>query len=256
MKTILFCTSYINTSKSWKTRYKRWLNYYQSSHLHSDIILMIDDGATYTPADHDLTIALEDSSLPKDCCGTLLYRFKNRLGRTSLIDYPGWWRSFLKSVELADYLGADKIIHIESDAFLLSGRIVDLLNNITTGWHVMWSQHYQFPETAIQVICRDQFQAMKDFKRRHESEIISDIAENILPFTDIHREFIGDRYSEFGRSRRGIFRSRKFDRFKIFWNNRIFKYMPLDADFATQVEAQQEVSQRFRDPALKQISDR
>lgn len=241
MRTIIFCTSYISSPESWNTRYIRWLEYYKASSLHRDIIAMIDDGAVYVPEDSSITIAPDESTLPSDFSGILLHRFGNRLGRSGVRDYPGWWRSFLKSVELAQHFGADKIIHIESDAFLFSPKIIDFINNITSGWHVMWSAHYQFPETAIQVICNDHMQAMVDFKQRYESEGAPDIAEKILPFSHIHREFIGDRYSEILRRQRGIFRSRKFDRFTIFRNNTIFKYMPPNADFATQFEAWQDI---------------
>ena len=239
MKTLLFCTSYINTPDAWNSRYNRWLKYYKATNLHHDIIAMIDDGATYLPEDHGITIAGEKSFPPKDLSGALLYRFEKRLGRASIKEYPGWWRSFLESVQLARHFEADKIIHIESDAFLFSQRIIDFLNKTDSGWHVMWSSHYQFPETAIQLICKDQFEIMEDFAEQYSSKGIQDIAENVLPFSEIHKEFIGDRYSEVLRSRRGVFRSRKFDRFNIFRSNSIFRYMPKDADFATQFESWQ-----------------
>lgn len=240
MKTLVFCTSYINTQDAWNVRYSRWLKYYEATDLHRDITAMIDDGATYIPRDQGITIASEKSFLPKDFSGVLLYRFDKRLGRISIKNYPGWWRSFLKSVQLARYFDADKIIHIESDAFILSQRLIDFLNNTNSGWHVMWSNHYQFPETAIQLICKDQFEIMENFANQYNSKGAPDIAENILPFSEVHKDFIGDRYSEVLRSRRGIFRSRKFDRFNIFRSNSIFRYMPNDADFATQLESWQQ----------------
>lgn len=241
MRTLVFCTSYINTPDAWNSRYSRWLKYYEATNLHRDITAMIDDGAVYTPEDQGITIAGEKSSPQKDFSGVLLYRFDKRLGRISVKEYPGWWRSFLKSVQLARYFGADKIIHIESDAFLLSQRLIDFLNKTNSGWHVMWSNHYQFPETAIQLICKDQFEIMENFADQYNEKGALDIAEKILPFTEVHKEFTGDRYSEVLRKRRGIFRSRKFDRFKIFRSNSIFRYMPYDADFATQFESWQKL---------------
>ena len=242
MTTLLFCTSYIDSPRAWEERYQRWLRYYQQGRLQADLLAMIDDGASHVPEVPGLCLAGDDGALPARCDGLLLYRFAERLGRPRVDHYPGWWRSFFKSLDLAEHFGADKIVHVESDAFLLTQRAFDCVNEARTGWHVMWCAHYGFPETAIQVICQDQFGALRDFRRRYESEGASDLAERILPFTHVHREFVGDRYSELIRIHRGIFRSRKFDRFKIFKSNRIFRYMPLDADYVTQLEPWQDLA--------------
>lgn len=100
-----------------------------------------------------------------------MVRFDNNLARQSVSAYPGWWRSFLHSVPLARQLGADKIMHIESDAYILSPRLADFLNGIESGWHVMWSERDKFPETAIQVICSDQFEVFEQFKSRQSGAL-------------------------------------------------------------------------------------
>jgi hypothetical protein len=63
----------------------------------------------------------------------------------------------------------------------------------------------------------------------------SDIAERLLPFTSVNRQFKGDR---------GIFRSRKFNRLPIFPLDFFREPIPHDADFATQVVPRQKVAFR------------
>ena len=233
MKSMIFCTSYIRDADAWETRYQRWLDYYQDFPLDVVKRIMIDDGSPYLPpaeiiktVPHTAPVAsLEDKNL--------IVRFDDNLGRQSIKDYPGWWRSFLHSVEVAKELGVDKIIHIESDAYILSPRLRDFIDQASSGWHVLWTQHNNFPETAIQVICRDQFQIFEDFKRKNPTLHFPDMAEHMLPFTAVNKEFKGDRYSELKRNR-GIFKSKKFNFLPIFqWD--FFKVqVPEDADFVTQ----------------------
>jgi hypothetical protein len=112
--------------------------------------------------------------------------------------------------------------------------LVDFINQVQTGWHVLWTEYNDFPETAIQVICRDQFEIFENFKKTNPSLHFPDMAEHVLPFTAVHREFKGDRYSELKRNRPGILRSKKFNFLRrINWE--FFTVpVPADADFATQ----------------------
>lgn len=155
--------------------------------------------------------------------------------------YPGWWRSFFHSLVLAKQVGAKKIIHIESDAYVISERMLDYINALESGWTTFWCASYQMPETAIQVICEDQFDAMENFAAKGFSEFNGHLAERILPFTCINRDFIGDRYGEFKIPilRSGILKSRKFNTLKIFQHDRFRQPIPKSADFATQVTPDQ-----------------
>jgi hypothetical protein len=233
MKSIIFCTSYIRDADAWETRYQRWLDYYQDFPLDVVKRIMIDDGSPYLPPAEIIRTVPHSAPLASLEDKNLIIRFDDNLGRQSIKDYPGWWRSFLHSVEVARELGADKIIHIESDAYILSPRLRDFIDQTSSGWHVLWTQHNNFPETAIQVICRDQFEIFEDFKRKNPTLHFPDMAEHMLPFTAVNKEFKGDRYSELKRNR-GIFKSKKFNFLPIFqWD--FFKVaVPEDADFVTQ----------------------
>jgi len=248
MKSILFCTSYIKDQQAWDSRYQRWLDYYQDGPIFALKKIMIDDGSPFLPSSDIIKTISVDTPVALNQDKNLIIHFDNNLGRNSTADYPGWWRSFLHSVDIANQLGVDKIIHIESDAYILTPRLADYINEIQSGWHVLWSPHYQFPETAIQVICRDQFDIFEQIKKDHPDFTFSDIAEKVLPFTTINREFKGDRYSDFQRNR-WIFRSRKFNRFRIFNTDFFLVAIPPDADFVTQTVSRQQVEFKRNQPA-------
>jgi hypothetical protein len=73
--------------------------------------------------------------LPNDL---LMFTFPEQLGRSSMFCYPGWWRSFTYAVKIAQLYGFDKIIHIESDAYVCSQRLSDYIHSINCGW----TEHY------------------------------------------------------------------------------------------------------------------
>ena len=243
MKSLLFCTSYIKDHQTWQSRYQRWLDFYKDMPIDTVKNIMIDDGSPFLPPADVIGTLPHHHDLSQ--CGdrNVIVRFDENLGRQGLLAYPGWWRSFLHSMTIADDLGVDKIIHIESDAYVLSQRLVDFINETKTGWHALWTQRFQFPETAIQIICRDQFENLEKFKQHAPKYELSEFAEKLFPFTSVNRNFKGDRYSEI-RKNRGIFRSRRFDSFPLFRSRFFHAPSPHDADFVTQCALHQTV--RFR----------
>jgi hypothetical protein len=243
MKSFIFCTSYIKDREAWTHRYRKWLHYYDKTPIVAEKKIMIDDGSPFAPPREEIEVVHHSADISEKSSKNLLVRFDENLGRQSLALYPGWWRSFLHSLEIAKNLGAEKIIHIESDAYVLSRRLADFINHVDSGWHVLWAQRYALPETAIQVICRDQFPAFEQFKSQSAELVQRDIAERLLPFTAIGKQFKGDRYSEFKRNR-WIFRSQKFNRFSIFQKDFFWEPIPADADFATQVVGRQKIETR------------
>lgn len=239
MKAIIFCTSFIKDAPSWESRYQRWLDYYQDIPINAVKKIMIDDGSPFLPPADIINTVSDSTPLASNGDKNLIIRFNNNLGRQSGADYPGWWRSFLHSVKVANELGVDKIIHIESDAYIMTPRLVNFINEIESGWNVLWSPRYRFPETAIQVICRDQFEIFEKFKDKHPDYSFPDIAERLLPFTAVHKQFKGDRYSDFTKNR-WIFRSKKFNKIPIFKHVFFWETIPPDADFVTQGIRRQE----------------
>ena len=130
--TLVFCTSYFEKRMAWKKRYRRWLDY-NAKIFPGAALFMIDDGSPYLPQDADIRVteALERLVLGEK--GTI-FRFPDRLGRSSALNYPGWFRSFTFSVAIAKRLQVSRIVHIESDAYILSRRALDFINATNAGW--------------------------------------------------------------------------------------------------------------------------
>ena len=241
MRSVFFCTSYIANADAWDSRYKRWLDFHRKFNFGETHFVLIDDASLFCPPENEAIVIRPGDALPHDIPAVI--RFQNRLGRSSLLSYPGWWRSFLHAVDLAKAVGAKKIIHVESDAFIISQQMRDYINGLTSGWTTFWAASYNFPETAIQVICEDQFDALASFKEKTPLELEGKFAEELLPFTHVNRDLIGDRYSEFRIPllRNGLLRSKKINRLSFFKHNFFRAHIPANADFATQVCADQNI---------------
>src|SRR5437763_1502813 len=95
----------------------------------------------------------------------VLYHFDSNLGRISNVDYPGWYRSFCFAINYGAERGFDKIIHLESDAYVLSQRAVDYFNAADKGWTAMWAPRHDYAESGIQIIGRDALDAAVSFCR-------------------------------------------------------------------------------------------
>lgn len=211
MKTLLFCTSYAATAQQWSGRYRKWLNFFLRSELYRDQILIIDDGSPTVPTWRGVGYfeVLPDAQPSEK---TVLFHFRENLGRPAILDYPGWFRSFVFAAEYARKYGFNKIVHIESDCFLYSPRIVEFVNNLALGWVAFWCPRWSFPETCIQVVCADQLSNYLALGALQYSEsFCGKTIETLLPFTHVRKDFIGDRYGEY------------------------LQWVPEDADYACQI---------------------
>jgi hypothetical protein len=183
LRTLLFCTSFCGDEAAWRSRQRRWLDHHLALPLEHDAVFVIDDASPFVPADPDVRVldALPPA-LPE--------------GRIRLTGHRGWWRSFLFSLDIARAYGFERIVHVESDAFLLSRRIVDRINATTDGWTAYWCPQYGVPEPALQVIAHDQFDAMAAVAARGLDALKVALAELTIPFTRIERGYAGNRYGE------------------------------------------------------------
>jgi len=196
LPTLLFCTSYMDEESWWLGRYKPWVDYYQTLPLRRDATFILDDFSPYVPDDNRLVV-LGDLPSKVDPERIRLYRFAEHIGNDRRNRHRGWWRSFLFSLQVARRYGLRKIVHVESDAYLISPRVVDFLSNLDSGWTALWCPTYQMPEAQIQVIVEDQFPAMQRFVDMGFHEASRTMPEKSLPFTHVEKGFYGDRYGEF-----------------------------------------------------------
>ena len=124
----------------------------------------------------------------------VLYHFQNHLGRNDIKNFPGWFRSFTFALSYAQQYGFEKIIHLESDFFVLSKPLFNWINTLSSSWSTLFSQHYNFPECAIQVITQDQYSAYEHLtKKDYAKEYVGWDMETVLPFTHVDKSFLGDR---------------------------------------------------------------
>jgi glycosyltransferase involved in cell wall biosynthesis len=198
LKTLVFCTAFAKTKDKWDSRYHRWLQAIRSSDLEYDNILILDDGSPELPDWSDITIVSGSGEIgqnppPK----ALLYHFREHLGRKALFDFPGWYRSFVFAGRYALAHGFEKVVHIESDAFLISPRVQNYFNNVKSGWTTLWCPVHRLPESAIQIIAGDSVRRFAALQQTHPHErIVGREFELQLPFDAVELRFIGDRYGE------------------------------------------------------------
>lgn len=194
--TLLFCTSYFRDAAEWQSRYARWIEHHQALPYLYHAMVMIDDGSPYEPERSPLTPVRAADIGKRSLPARALVRFPNNLGRSGTTLYPGWCRSFLFSLDIAESYSFSKIVHVESDTYLLSSVIVDYIDRTNSGWVAFWSPAYGFPETALQIICADAYPAFATVRDAGPRAFEGQPAEKVLPFTKIERSFVGDRYSE------------------------------------------------------------
>ncbi len=234
MEALLFCTSYLSPSSpsGGVERWRKWIEYYSQRKeiFGADRLVLIDDGSSFEHLQLPVTILSAETEIPTTLPeGIILFRFDQHLGRESMYQFPGWWRSFSFAGELAQRCGARKLIHIESDAYVLSHRLAEFIRSCNEGWTSFLQAHYRsrlarirFPrgatqsflaglrmkaayvanpeplaESALQVICNEQILNLQQMWRRGAAFWgLPLLAEKNLPFTHLERKFIGDRYGE------------------------------------------------------------
>jgi len=199
-KTLAFCTTYVGVDTPrkgrWNTRYRRWVDAMRSNGVEFDQLLMIDDGSPDPPNWPDCAVGKGDLDTIPDA-PLLLYHFDDRLGRPSVSDFPGWVRSFFFAAEFALRRGFDRVIHIESDAFLIGAEVTRWANSTSTGWTALWCQHYARPETGIQLIAGETIHRWRSFAQQPIEALRGIVIEDVLPFTAVEHRFEGDRYTEY-----------------------------------------------------------
>ncbi len=123
-----------------------------------------------------------------------MFHFKENLGRPAVYDYPGWFRSFAFGATYAQAYGFERIIHIESDAYLISSRIQQYCNEVDDGWVTFLGPRHDYPETGIQVIAGRGLSLFYTVAVQPYEDFAGKPIEVMLPFTKVERTFLGDRF--------------------------------------------------------------
>ena len=176
-------------------RYRVWLNALQAGGIDHDHILLVDDASPVLPEWLDLCVTnrLRGNLAPG---GVTLFRFDRRLGRQARTVYPGWYRSFCLAGRFAEVHGFEKVVHLESDGFIITARMKQFINSVSDDWVAPSILSHAMPESAIQVMAGRGFDSFVSFSKIPYSETVGTASENIIPFTRIEKGFIGSRYGE------------------------------------------------------------
>ncbi len=187
MKTLVYCSADIPDESTWQQRYARWLEHHRGGLLAADALVMFDDHSPFAPPSLAVVAAsrIGQDALPREA----LIRFADRLGRAQMSDSPAWWRALLSSVCVALHYGFERVIHVESDSFVLSQRLAENLSARTSGWTALWHPASQRAEVAINVLCRDAFHLVEQLAARGPFDFRGQVPGLILPFTGTAQGF-------------------------------------------------------------------
>jgi hypothetical protein len=222
MRTLVHCTAYAETASLWQTRYRMWLDAMLAGGLDADQILLVDDGSPTLPGWPDLQLFSGDALGEGFTVGprgrALMFHFRQHLGRLDQCDFPGWHRSYVFGVLYAEANGFDRVIHVESDAFLISDRARAFVGEVRDGWVAPWSEYYAMPEMAISAAAGDGLRRLAAFARQPYAMLAGKVHEVLMPFTAVDKSLRGERYGETAVP------------------------VPRNADYATQVSCRREAS--------------
>lgn len=110
-------------------------------------------------------------------------------------DYPYCWRALYALQDLIAR-GYEKIIFIDSDAFVLSRVFAEFLRDCKTGWQAPWCPLLNTPETSIFVLCEDTYPLFQNYTKRPWENRVGDLMEGSLPITHVRKEFNVQRFGE------------------------------------------------------------
>lgn len=194
MKTLMFAPMYLDEGQRLDRNIK-WLRYYipmMNKELKFDQMYFVDNASSSENVEKLLAEIRQQGQF------NINFYFREvHLPRWEMHAYGYWYVAFAKAVEYAMKNGFDKIVHIDTDVYLLNQRICDYVNSLNSGWTSMWCGMYNYPESTFQVICKDQFEkAHRWFTEDFLQFYPKDIAETRIPWTHVEKGFKGDRYGE------------------------------------------------------------
>jgi hypothetical protein len=195
-RTLIFCTAYAEDLGTWERRYRTWIRAVRSSGVSHEQLLIVDDGSPVLPRWADTTTVYEGERAPQDAA-VVLAHFNARLGRSGLRDYPGWFRSFCFAAQYAKEQQFTKVVHLESDAFIISTRFATFVNEASEGWIGLKLPRHKMPESAIQIIAGKNLDQFVEFSKRSYEEFRGKNIENHIPYSVVVDNFKGDRYGQF-----------------------------------------------------------
>ena len=208
MKSFIFCTSYFGNDEMFRKRYLKWINYYTNHPFTNNKNIFINDDGSDLNCMIDSRVSIHDAdaharwgTFPELNSKINLFTHAERKKAPETAIYAhaeGWWRSVSLALKIAKKYNFEKIIHLESDAYLVSKRMFEYVDSLNQGWTSMFCPKYGVPESSIQIICKDQFESFESLVSCGYQELAKKqvCAENLIPFTHVETSLVGDRYGE------------------------------------------------------------
>jgi hypothetical protein len=207
MSNLITCV--IENSKP-TVRKNNWWAYYGPLRARFDakyLVACSDDENVANDYNCDTSIITAESDRPQrqvreDALN--IVTFKTQLpARVDGCSYPRHWRSLLTCFDLAKKLQCERLLTLESDSWVLTGRLADRLAKFPSGIGCPWCAVHTMAELMLAVYHRDIFDRMIAFiKRKSWEEWAKPQPENlertlakefgIIPWMDL----VGDRYVE------------------------------------------------------------
>ena len=162
------------------SRYVTWLDYYKKLFPDSCFVIVNDgpDLGHWNRMD------------------TQVIYLEPRLGRVSHLNHAGLFRSLRHMCYwMSDTI---KMLWIEWDFYILSQRCIDWVCSISRGLVGAWCPQHNFPETSMIILCQDQYVNFYSFINQWATTPESVELERAMPFTEVKKDFIGNRYSDVG----------------------------------------------------------
>lgn len=196
MKTALFISTFMHGKDPYSTRTRmdrifKHLDYYSRriDELGVDQIYVSDNGGN---ADQVRRLLWEFPSIE-----LIRHPYLARGEHTHVYDYLPCWRA-LYDVKKVIGDGFTKIITMDDDAYVLSGLLMDYIKYIGSGWTALWCPTFNFPESAMSVLCEDAFPIFHEFtsepyERKNKS---IEPFEKIIPYTRVEKNWNCDRWGE------------------------------------------------------------
>lgn len=168
----------------------RYVKYYSAiqSEIGFDDIIFADNASSY-----DSMRAFKDAVGLK--YPVQIHKFHQHLARGGTFNMPYVWRALHHIRDLIAE-GYQKIICIDSDAFVLTKKLANHIRDTNTGWEALWCAKYGFPEAACHWISEDQFSFFLGYTSVPWERMNNLVMENSLPFTKVNKDFVSDRFGE------------------------------------------------------------
>jgi hypothetical protein len=211
MKTLLFAPCYLD-GKDWQgyERVKRiqdWLFFHiqLKDQLGFDEIWMSDDcsdpenlEATGASIWNDKLQPMNGGNPRIGLVNIVSYRKPLVSGGGSCVNYPYCWKALYVMRSVMERFDYSKSITLDTDAYVLSQRLASYVKSLKSGWTAFWINKYNFPSAEFHVLTQPALHQFEDFTEPPYMAHQGKLMETSLPFTNINRDFICDRFGEQG----------------------------------------------------------